>query len=82
MKNKHAVILLVCAVSKRVRSRMEGFKLHYHLMCLDPVRIHSVFDGASPSLPTIVSVIDEELLGSFAGAKGVSFLLAQAPAAT
>lgn len=42
-----------------------------------------VFDGANPSLSTIVLVITRELLQwSLAGARGVSFLLAQAPAAT
>ena len=39
------------------------------------------FDGINPSLSSIVSVINEELLQwSFAGARGVSFLLAQASA--
>jgi len=42
-----------------------------------------VFDGAVPSLSTIASHINEELMHwSFAGARGISFLLAQAPAAT
>jgi len=42
-----------------------------------------VFDGANPSLPTSISAFREELLQwSLAGAQGVSFLLAQAPAAS
>ena len=44
-------------------------------------RNRCVFDGINPSLSSIVSVINEELLQwSFAGARGISFLLAQAPA--
>jgi len=40
-------------------------------------RNHCVFDGINPSLSSIISVINEKLLQwSFAGARGVSFLLA------
>jgi hypothetical protein len=46
-------------------------------------RNRCVFYGANPSLSAIVSVVNEELVQwSFAGARGVSFLLAQAPATT
>lgn len=46
-------------------------------------RNRCVFDGANPSLPTSISAFREELLQwSLAGARGVSFLLAQAPAAS
>jgi hypothetical protein len=44
---------------------------------------HCVFENANPSLSTIVSIVNDELLQwSFAGARGVSYHLTQAPAAT
>jgi len=39
-----------------------------------------VFDRISPSLPKVLSAIDDDLLQwSFAGVRGVSYLLALAP---
>jgi hypothetical protein len=45
-------------------------------------RNRCVFDGISPSVPKVLSALEDDLLQwSFAGARGVSYLLALVPPA-